>query len=224
MSSPACRRPPVARQRHLRQPVAVGGHHPHLRLAQLPEHPVQDRARLLGGDREGDVRDELLQLLPGQLPALLEGHRGEGRELVLGQPVQPEARTAARDGDGVALRGDVHRVRRQLAGDLLQLARGRGDRPRLLHLRRHPHRHRRVQVRPAEADPRPSSVSSRRFESTGRVVRVGMLPATAARPSCSFSRVMVNFMAVETRCRVPLPGALAPGAPRFSTPEISTSS
>ena len=48
----------------------------------------------------------------------------------------------------------------------------------------------------------PSSVSSRRFESTGSVVRVGMLPATAASPSCSFSRVMVNFM---SRVRFAIP-------------------
>ena len=34
-------------------------------------------------------------------------------------------------------------------------------------------------------------------ESTGSVVRVGMLPATAARPSCSFSRVIVNLISVS---------------------------
>jgi hypothetical protein len=45
----------------------------------------------------------------------------------------------------------------------------------------------------------PSSASIRMFESTGRVVRVGMLPATAPRPCWRFSRVMVN------RIRCPQP-------------------
>ena len=42
---------------------------------------------------------------------------------------------------------------------------------------------------------RPSLVASTRiFESTGNVVFEGMLAATAPNPSCSFSRVIVNFI------------------------------
>jgi hypothetical protein len=49
---------------------------------------------------------------------------------------------------------------------------------------------------------RPSLWTSRRiFESTGRVVFVGMLGPTASRPSCSFSRVIVNFILSSSRER-----------------------
>jgi hypothetical protein len=39
------------------------------------------------------------------------------------------------------------------------------------------------------------------FERTGKVVFVGMLGPTASRPSCSFSRVIVNFIPSSSRER-----------------------
>src|SRR6478672_3334181 len=79
---------------HLGETVPVGRDHPHHVRTQLPQHTVQDRTAFFGGDREGRVRDQLLQLPRPDAPALVELDVRKRGKLIPGKTEEPEMRAA----------------------------------------------------------------------------------------------------------------------------------
>jgi hypothetical protein len=106
--------------------MAVRRYHAHALRSQLPEHPVQDWPTFLGTRREGDVGNELVQILGRCLPSAREIHSWKGRKLFAGKPEELESRESR----AATLNGDTlftgackpNGGTRKLADDLNQFA------------------------------------------------------------------------------------------------------
>ena len=115
--------------------------------------PLRIGPTFLGADGERRVRDELLQIAGPDAPALVEAHRGKARELVARQAEDLEVRATAVERHALFAGGrDLHRRRRELAGDLAQLLRGNRDGARRLDVGRDLGAHGDVEVGPRQAD------------------------------------------------------------------------
>ena len=138
---------PLDRYVHPRQPVAVGGHHPHPFGSQFPQNSVEDRAALFGAGGECHVPDQFLQVLGGTLPAVIKRHRRERRKFLTRKSQEFELGSAALDGDALLAGGtDLDGGTRHLANDLDQLSGRQGYGTLFVHRCRNCGRHGNVQV------------------------------------------------------------------------------
>ena len=195
------------RRRHLGQgqAPAVGGHGPQLRLAVLDHgvevEAVQVVARLLGGDREAGLVDQ-----PDQVGGVDGDRIGEPlgrhhREVAGRQHRQVEARAPglhrqARILAGVAQR-DVGALR-QLADDLVEGVRRRGDLAGALDLGRARVGDLHVEVGGREGDAGPGSADSSTFERIGIVLRRSTTLCTCPSAFNSAARSIVSFIQVRS--------------------------
>jgi hypothetical protein len=145
----------LARRRHERQAVAVGGDKAHLRVRQHQQRAVEEVARVFAGDRKARLRDHLPQAGRGQD---LGGRRplAERRQLrvVVGRLRRhPRLEPVGGDLHAAAIRFDPHVGVGQLAHEFKQLLGWQRQRAALRHRcralrpeahvevrRHHPHR------------------------------------------------------------------------------------
>ena len=140
--------PARQRPRHLRQPVAVGGHHARRRAVRLEQHARQVLARLVQRHREDRLRDHVAQHRRIDVRRLRFLDRGQLRVVAVGHPDHLELDLAGLDlGPVLVGPADADLVVGQPLHDLVQLARRDGQAAFLLDLRRQRHHRRHVQVR-----------------------------------------------------------------------------
>ena len=174
--------------------MAVGRNHPHPIGAELPENPVQDRPALFGAGGECDMADELLEILggpfqpPSNFTAGKAGNssRGSPSSLNLERPHSIFTRCSP----------DGHHPDRPrwAARSRSRSASGRkSDRAFLIHRCRDDRADGNVEIGTGETKPvlgcLDQDVGQDRKRGLGRDAG-----SDRARPSCSCSRVIVNFI------------------------------
>lgn len=172
--------------------MAIRGDHPHQVAAQFPKDAVEDRTALLRAGGEGRVANELLEISRGNAHRLVELHGREAWELGLRESKQLELRATALERDAlipvVEMRtgegGNSRAISESLrAGIVMAPALSTSAVTSVLT----------AMSRSVPEIRMPLSVvCTRRLANTGSVVLLGTAGVTAARPSPSFSRVMVK--------------------------------
>src|SRR4051794_16835507 len=184
----------AGRHIHPGEPMTVGGHHPHPLGTQLPEHAVQDWTAFFGACGECHVPDQLLELPGGGAPSTLELQTGECRKLLAREsrsrkrerPHSMVTRCSPEAVSRMAALGSSRTISTSLrAGKVMAPSWSTDAETVVLTEISRSVPERRMPSLPA---------SSNMFDRIGNVVFAGTLAATATRPSCSCSRVIVSFM------------------------------